>query len=196
MLLFVNIFDRNGKRVSREITEERNVAIWRYKLFQSWFSRHYILQVGEYGLNPCYLFHKSLIQFGASICSYAKRWQSVRHVKIGISASEVVALVLAHIRLEWQDLLGAFEHLLKEDESKCQWFSWTGPSFKILQRDELQAWTELVDIAEDPVYRTRVDDGDEIDDLEDEEDESIKGIALKRPLTPTEGMWFSKRETV
>ena len=191
LLHFAHVFDQDRGKVTQEILEERNTAVWRYGMFQSWFCRRYILQVGEHGLNPSYVYGKSLIQFGSSICSYTKRWEGGK-VKIGLTSKQIASLVLDHIRLEQPDLLQTFDHLLKQDPSNCQWFAWIGPDFKIFSRDGQQLWTELVDLPEDPIYRAEKVSDYDMDGLEDDEI-----ITLKRPATPPEeGKQFFKRGLV
>jgi hypothetical protein len=174
MLEFAMVFSHKflGPKPPPEVVEEMNVAMWRYRIFRAWFTKQYILEVGGQGLNPSYVFNKCLIQFGGALCSYMKRWEA--KVALGISARQVKKIVLNHFRKEWQDLLSSFEQLLKEDPSKCHWFTWQGPPFRILPRDETQVWTEMEDWAEDPIYTDTPgmaddDDSDEVGEEDPEE---------------------------
>src|ERR1700722_9081646 len=124
--------------------------MWCYQLFRSWFNWHYILKIRGKGLNPSYIFNRSIIRFGTAICSYMKRWE--KKVSIGLTLKQVMVIILDHICHKWQDLLGAFEQLLRVDASEVHWFLWNGPQFHILSQPQGQAWTELQDLPEDPVY--------------------------------------------
>jgi hypothetical protein len=149
MLEFGHAFDRNipGKKAPPAIVEERNVAMWRYRIFQSWFNKHYILDISGQGVNPCYIFSQSLISFAAAMCAYVKRWEM--KTNLGVSPM-VVTLVYSHIRSEWQDLLLPFERLCR-NKGRAHKFVWPH-DFRILRRDESQVWTELLDCLEDPIY--------------------------------------------
>ena len=105
-----------------------------------------------------------------------KRWE--KKVSIGLTSKQVTAIILNHIRHERQDLLGAFERLLRVDASEAHWFSWNGPQFHILSRPQDQAWTELQDLPEDPVYED-LSDGEDDDEGANTEPES--SITQKRP---------------
>jgi hypothetical protein len=186
-LEFGQAFDRNipGQKAPQPIVEERNVAMWRYRLFQSWFNRRYILIIGSQGVNPCYLFNRSLIGFAAAACLYVKRWENNAH--LGVSP-KVVEIIVSHIRSEWQDLLRPFQKLC-QDQQRAHTFSWTGPDFRILPRDESQVWKELQDWPTDPVY------GDIIEEDEDEDvsgDDTSDGETIaKRAKSMADGVCYS-----
>jgi len=179
-------FKHFGKHVPEEVLEEQNIAMWRYRLFQSWFIRRYILVIADQSVNPCYLFNKSLIQFCAGLCSYMKRWE--KQVKLGVTPKQVTAIVVDHFRNEWQDLLGSFEKILHEDPSNSGWFTWNGPHFSIFPCDESQVWTEPQDWQQDPVYNEPSDDDEEEEENDmsiDEEDLPLAGS--KRSHSAAEG---------
>jgi hypothetical protein len=178
LLEFSSIFLKG--KPSKEEVEEQRVAMWRYRLFQGWFGREFIIQIqGQSPLSPGYLFSKLLIQFGAAICSYAKRWQ--KQLGAGM-ASKVTGAVIAHIRNDWQDLRPAFDKLLKKDSSECHWFDWRGPEFQVLSRGQLQKVN--YDLPDDPIYKAILDlDSDDemsIDDS-DVEREDPSSSRPKRP---------------
>src|ERR1700738_742657 len=156
LLEFGFVFDHAqfGTRVPPNVVEEQNVAVWRYRLFKRWFNHQYILSMEDKGLNPFYVFNRSLIDFGVALCSYANRWQK-SHV-LSIPSKNMTKLILGHIHKDWQDLLGSFEKALNEDPSACHWFSWRGGRFYILPRDERQVWGELFDWEANPIY-TNID---------------------------------------
>ena len=181
----------SGKKSHPEVLEERNAAMWQYRIFQSWFNHRYVLEIGDQGVNPCYLFNRSLIQFGAALCFYMKRWEE--KAPLTITTKQVTAAVLDHIRKEWQDLLHAFEQLLNDDPSKCHWFIWNGPKFHIFPCDESQVWTELQDLLNDPVYvQTSGEEQDE-DASGAGDDESEPDVRPKRPHSQNDGMPFSEK---
>ena len=154
-------------RLPPKIVEERNVAVWRYRLFKRWFHRQYILSLQDKGLNPYYLFNKTLIDFATALCHYANRWE--KNNVLDISAKNITKLILNHMRKEWQDLLGAFEKSLAQDPSTCCWFGWRGGKFYILPRDDQQVWYEALDWDANPVY-TMMDDEEEDGSSNGEED--------------------------
>jgi hypothetical protein len=59
-----------AKQTPPDVAEEQHVAMYRYRLFQSWYNRNYILNVEGQYLSPSYVFNRSLITFGAALCSY------------------------------------------------------------------------------------------------------------------------------
>ena len=182
MLEFALAFGHKFLGAKPDVVEEMNVAMRRYRIFQSWFTQQHILEVGGQGLNASYVFNRSLIQFGGALCSYMKRWET--KVALGISARQVKTIVLNHFRKEWQDLLGAFERLLNEDPSKCQWFSWNGPNFHILPRDKTQVWTEVEDWSEDPVYTDIPGLGhdEDVDEVGEEDPEEVHSTRKRPPM--------------
>jgi hypothetical protein len=197
MLEFASAFSFKyfGSKPPADVIEERNVAMWRYRLFQGWFNRRYILDIGGAGLNPCYLFNRSLLQFGAAICCYMRRWE--KKVFLGITAKQVTGIVLDHIRNEWQDLLVAFEKTLKDDSTKSNWFTWKGPTFRIFRRDESQVWTEMLDWPEDPVYTaiSGTEDDEDVGRLRDDHsDPETHSTRSKRPHPQQQGKCISKTQ--
>ena len=177
----------HGRKPPPEVLEEQNVAMWRYRIFQSWFIDRYILEIGGQGVNPSYLFYKLLIQFGTALCSYMKRWE--KKAPLTITAQQVIAAVLDHLRKDWQDLLDAFQKLLHDDPSAGHWFSWNGPDFHVFCRDNTQVWTELEDLPDDPIYEQVSDEEQEDSDVGDDRSE-LGTIRSKRPLSPHDGMCF------
>jgi hypothetical protein len=194
LLEFSTVFDHYhhvGIKIAPEWVEERNVARWRYRLFQSWFNRRFILDMKDVGVNPCYLFNKSLIGFADALCSYLKRWE--RKVKLGISVKGIISMVTTHIGTEWQDLLSGFEKLRSQDPSKGRSLTWDGPNFLVLARDDSQVWKELQDFPDDPVYgdsdELEVEDigSDMVEDQSDSDDHGRDVQVHVRDKRPTHG---------
>ena len=161
ILEFSAALDRDyiGKKAPQDITEEWFAAMAKYRSFMNWYCSKFIIDFGREATNPCYIFHKSLIDFGWGLCSYVKRWENA--VKSGVTSAQLEKTVLNHFRMDWQHLLGEFEHCLEQDDAQCRFFSWTGPDFRIYSRGN-QVWEEVEDLSSAPVYRKiPVDDDDD-----------------------------------
>jgi hypothetical protein len=177
LLEFSTVFDHHylGKKAFQEATEERNVAIWRYRLFQSWFNREFVLDINGENVNPCYIFNICLVQFGVALHSYAKRWKGSPH--LSSASKELADIILAHIRSELPDLLGTFERSLEDNPSECHWFVWRGPGFQVIPRAELKGLAETNDWREDPVYGNP--SGEEQDDGFSSPDDCTEGETIR-----------------
>jgi len=152
-----------GKNVPDDIMEERSAARSRYRQFQCWFIRWYILDIEGEAVNPCYVFQLSLIDFGVALCSYGERW------KMEVPSKQLRRAVLSFFRTNFQDLLGALEERLGKDIAHCHWLSWTGPHFGIYRRDDRQAWKESEDWAINPIYWEIYEDTDDEGVIENSE---------------------------
>jgi hypothetical protein len=167
ILEFSAVFEPASRRGLKEVVEERNLAMWRYRLFQRWFNSRYIIEIDGENVNPSYIFHRSLVDFGVALYFYAKRWES--HAEIGLTPVKLRELIVNHIRMDWQYLSTIFLDLLSQDLSNSHSLRWRGPNFTIVPRpqhgvDEMREWSGH------PIYRE-----DLTSDEEDFEDSSSSG---------------------
>jgi hypothetical protein len=134
---------------SPETAEERSVACWRYRQFKAWFASNYTISFDGSFVNPWYIAHRSLIEFGASLCAY----KEVRSDEVAsLTASKLRKMVTQHIKSDWPTLLPRFMQLL---ESPTRFFRWTGPEFVICRRDSLPPEfiiPEMEDLPISPVF--------------------------------------------
>jgi hypothetical protein len=122
-----------GKSTGNAEVEEQDVARFRYRRFMGWFADHHILVFDSHLVNPWYVFYRSLIEFGSSLCVYKSVWPEL-NTDGGFTEGPLRRCISEHIRDQWAILLPRFSQLLK---SPTRLFKWTGPSFKIWRRDEL-----------------------------------------------------------
>jgi hypothetical protein len=136
-------------RESPEALEERNVACWRYRQFMGWFASNHTISIDGSFVNPWYIAHRCLIEFGTSLCAY----KEVRSDETAtLTASKLRKIVTQHIKSDWPTLLPRFLQLL---ESPTRFFRWTGPKFVIHRRDNLPPnliVPELEDLPISPVF--------------------------------------------
>ena len=153
MLEFSKVFA--GKSRAASEAEEQDVARFRYRRFMAWFADHHLVVLESQMVNPWYLFYRSLIEFGSSLCEYKSVWPESNPG--GLSASLLERYVTEHISDQWPSLLPRFQQLR---ESPTRLFAWSGPAFTIYHRDRLPAHfaaTESMDVPECPVFSLRSD---------------------------------------
>ena len=158
LLEFSQVFSHAAdlEQESPETLEEQNVARWRYRQFMGWFASTHTISFDGSFVNPWYVAHRSLIEFGSSLCAY-KEVRSKEIPDATLTADRLQKMVTQHIKSDWPTLLPRFLQLL---QSPTRFFRWTGPKFDICRRDKLPPdffIPELEDLATSPVFSKRED---------------------------------------
>jgi hypothetical protein len=143
---------------SPEAAEERNAACLRYRQFMAWFASNHTTHFNGSFVNPWYIAHRLLIEFGSSLCAY-KEVASNEELDDSLTVAKLKRMVTHHIKSDWPMLLPRFSQLL---DSPTRSFQWTGPDFVIYRRDKLlQEFVvpELNDLPVSPVFSELEDKG-------------------------------------
>jgi hypothetical protein len=136
---------------SPEAAEERNAACLRHRQFMAWFASDHTTHFNGSFVNPWYIAHRLLIEFGSSLCAY-KEVASNEELDDSLTVAKLQRMVTHHIKSDWPMLLPRFSQLL---DSPTRSFQWTGPNFVIYRRDKLLrefVVPELDDLPISPVF--------------------------------------------
>jgi hypothetical protein len=147
-------------KVPKEVTEEENVARWRYRQFIKWFSSRFVLVFDGKFVNPWYLVRMSLAQFSATLCAYMETWETKEANAKGCTPKRFRLAVFNHLRRQWLELVPKFDQLTKGKKSSAS-FAWGGPSFEVLRREQMpqgQISSELRDLESFKVFVGDVDE--------------------------------------
>ena len=154
-------------KVPKEITEEENVARWRYRQLVKWFSSRYVLVFDGKLVSPWYLVRMSLAQFAATLCAYMETWEMKAVDAKGCTPKQFRLAVFNHLRRQWLELVPKFDQLCEGNASQS--FAWSGPKFEVLNRAEMpqgQISSELRDLASFKVFVGDVDQVKTVNDFD------------------------------
>jgi hypothetical protein len=122
------LLSKSDKKVPNpQITEEEDVARWKYRRFIKWFQSKYMVLIGKSPCNAWKVFDQSFAHFAATVSNYKYKWlkdnRNMCHPKN----------ILEFLRQDWPHLVSLVSEL---QAAGTPTLGWTGPQITVTRRNE------------------------------------------------------------
>jgi hypothetical protein len=138
-----------AKDLDPMVLEECASARWRYRQFQTSFTRKYTIIIDGEHITPHTVFHHSLLEFMAAITCH-ELWMGKQVSAVpNLTSKTLVQVFTEFIALEYPELLMALQQLIGQHHS---FFYWTGPRFEVELRKAEGPVVEQMDFKDIQLY--------------------------------------------
>lgn len=168
---------------SPEVAQEEVVAKRRFRLFQGWLQKNFVVTIDGQWITVLYVFRRFLLDITSAIFGYLRDRPKLNAVTTKCTHAKFRDIALKILQQDEPELVPMFKDLLNQPKTSL---AWTGPPIEIFPRPSMPPCSvlkELADLPSDPVYQNEAGSDDDLN--AEEEDIVLRSLDRASSSRPT-----------